>query len=248
MVIRLLSGKHVLGRESVAIQGELAACGDPQHGDRVGATGRVWDEGWRALVSEPFAATSVSTVYQDLNFVRSAQYAPSNDRLTLGPMVELRLPRSFAVEVSALYRRIEYMSTTRVSEITPSEVLPFDATLSVATEARDLDFPVLVKYRFSGHSVQPFLGVGGAARWVFDANSRLVNASGPSPLLPQRYTLNRKWSGGYVVAAGLEWRLSAVRIAPELRYFRWASPSFQDPDGKWLSPANQLDSLLSVGF
>ena len=200
------------------------------------------------LVSEPFATASISTVHQDLNFARSAQYVPSNHRLTLGPMVEVRLPRSFAVEVSALYRRIKYMSATRVSEITPSEVLPFDMKFQAETQARDLDIPILMKYRFSARSVRPFIGVGGAARWVFDVKSRLVNASGPSPLLSQPFGLNQRWSGGYVVAAGLEWRLSAARIAPELRYFRWASPSFQDADGQWLSPANQLDLLLSVGF
>lgn len=92
-------------------------------------------------VSEPFATTSISTVFQDLNDVRSAQYVPSNHRLTWGSMVELRLLRSFPLEGSALCRRIEYMSTTRISEINPSESLPFDATLRVATQAGDLDLP-----------------------------------------------------------------------------------------------------------
>lgn len=200
-----------------------------------------------ALVSEPFARTSISTVHQDLNYERSAQYVPSNHRLTWGPMMELRLPRSFAVEVSALYRRIDYISTTRVRDIKPG-FIPFDVTLRVDTKARNLDLPVLMKYRFSGQRVRPFIGAGGAARWVFGVSSRLPTSSGALPWDSSPPGLNRTWSGGFVVAAGLEWRMSKLRIAPELRYFRWASPSFQDADGAWLSPANQLDFLLSIAF
>jgi len=54
------------------------------------------------LASEAFTATSVSTAYS--TFVTSTGYFPSNLRLTVGPMVELPLPRGFAVEVSALSR------------------------------------------------------------------------------------------------------------------------------------------------
>ncbi len=204
-----------------------------------------------ALASEPFATTSITTIFQDFNFVRSVQYVPTDHRLTLGPMVELRLPRRFAVEVSALYRRVQYISETRVREISPSDFLPFDQTLRIETRARNLDVPVILKYRFSSRPVQPFVGVGGAARWVFGVERRFPTSSGPlrvpeSLQLPPE--LSRRWSGGAVVTAGLEWRISALRIAPEIRYYRWASPTFRDVEGGWFSHANQLELLFSVGF
>jgi hypothetical protein len=204
-----------------------------------------------SLISDPFAATNISTDFQDLNFTRSVRYAPGNSRLTVGPMVELRLPRSFAIELSALHRRIEYLTETRVNEIVPSPFLPFDATLSVETKARNLDIPVLLKYRFPGRQVQYFLAVGGAARWVFDIERRLPTSIGPLPVpenLRSPPELSRRWNGGPVAAAGFEWRAAFMRIAPEIRYTRWASPSFRNVEGGWFSPANQLELLFSVGF
>lgn len=205
-----------------------------------------------ALASEPFTATSVSTAYS--TFITSTGYSPSNQRLTVGPMVELRLPRGFAVEVSALFKRVKYVKQRHTYEIEPDPLLPFDETLEIQTRARNLELPILLKYRISRYRWQPFVGVGGAIRHVSGIERQLLpSGAGPVPL-PDVLARERppellhRSTGGLVVTGGLEWRASVLRIAPEIRYCRWVSPSFRDPDGALVSSANQVELLVSLGF
>ena len=205
------------------------------------------------LTSEPFTATSVSITSS--TFVTATDYLPSNRRLTVGPMVELRLSRGIAVEASALLRRVTYVKQRHVYEIEPDPFLPFDETLEISTRARSLELPILLKYRISWKRWQPFIGFGGAVRHVFGIERLLgngldllplpdfVDSAGGSP--PE---LEHPTTGGFGIAGGLEWRTSVLRIAPEIRYCRWASPSFRDPDGALVSRANQVELLLSLGF
>ena len=71
-------------------------------------------------------------------------------RYTLGPMVELRLPRSFAVEIDMLFKRMEY---------------------GRKTAANRWELPLLVKRRFGRGRWNPFAGVGASFNWVTGARS-----------------------------------------------------------------------------
>jgi len=147
-------------------------------------------------------------------------YSPSKDPI-VGPMVELRLPLHLSVEVDGLYRPLNYTS---------ADVLP-DGSLNGVSPATVVtwEFPVLAKYKFSARRVKPFAELGPSFRTAGNLNSAA----------PSNY--------GGTIGAGVEARLRKLKIAPAVRYTRWAPDHFQfgQPPRSFL---NQAEFVVGFSF
>jgi hypothetical protein len=130
----------------------------------------------------------------------------------LGPTLEVRLPFGLGVTFDALYRRLEY----------EREGMPGSET------GGQWDFPVMLRYRFSGGAAQPFVAGGASFNKITDLN-------------PSRST-----AAGYVVGTGIELKAPFLRFTPEIRYTHPVKDNFE-LDGLRTN-RDQLVFLLGVTF
>src|ERR1043166_8507065 len=81
---------------------------------------------------------------------QSVRYISNTKRYLVGPTVELNLPLHVSIEFDALYRRENYESRTNL----------IDGFSTGATTANSWEFPLLLKWRFSGGPIRPFVDAG----------------------------------------------------------------------------------------
>jgi len=165
-------------------------------------------------------------------------YSNSNEYI-VGPMVEVRLPLSLAIEVDALYRPLE-LSTQAPASGTGA---PFGTTSIQSSQTfSSWEFPVLGKYRLPLAPVlKPFVEAG--------PNFREVSSS-----------LSWLSGKGFVLGGGLEVKIARLRIAPAIRYTHWGSdakesgllftPGSGNPAITYTTPppSNQNQAEFLVGF
>lgn len=128
---------------------------------------------------------------------------------TLGPMAELELPLGLGGEVNALYRSTGYYAAQE-------------------NKAGSWEFPLLVKYRFPGAGIRPYVGAG----WSFRSIGDIPRFSAGSQ--------------GFVMSGGLRINAVLFRLAPEIRYTRWKSGG--DCPGCVRPSQNQLEGLIGLFF
>ncbi len=172
----------------------------------------------------------------------------------VGPSVEVRLPAGFAIEASALYRRIG--NTARFGllgiNLDPANPMPTGAQgpIAVAYSRRERgnswEFPLLGKYYFRQRvrGWQPFVGTGYAFRTVgfhSDSTQTNIDPSGVVHTFPIKNDLRSQLGIGATVAAGFRFRTGRVSMLPEVRYTRWGNS-----DG--LNRKNALGLLLGISF
>jgi opacity protein-like surface antigen len=162
-------------------------------------------------------------------------YISSANNIVVGPMVELRLPAKFSVEVDALYRGAGFRrSLALTGGITSNPINLSPSNLSFNADASAWEFPVLLKYRFSGIGVvKPYAGAGLAFKHI--------NAS-------EIAELTHKNSAGVVLAGGLEFKLLLLRISPEIRYSGYTVSSFESAGGLLKANRNQFAFLVGFSF
>ncbi len=163
---------------------------------------------------------------------------------TVGPIVEIRLPSSFALEVSALYRRTGFTSEFYLLGSTITRV-----------RANSWEFPMLVKYYVAGENafVRPYISGGYVLRYLSNARATAVSVYPPG--LPHtdyyEYGLHSNPSHGMVFGGGVSFKTGPIRIAPGIRYTGWFTSPF-DVSGSHgftvKSAENQLDLLVNVTF
>jgi hypothetical protein len=112
----------------------------------------------------------------------------------IGPVAELRIPFGFAIEVDGIYRGAEYHLTTN------------DITTTIG--AHSWEIPYLAKFRFPIPLLKPFISGGGAYRTFTDLPSNLVTPT----------------HNAFVLAGGVELRISRLRLSGEGRWLHWNSP------------------------
>jgi hypothetical protein len=110
----------------------------------------------------------------------------------IGPVVELRVPFGFALEVDGLYRGTDYNLTTN--------------NISASLNANAWEIPYLAKFRFPIPLLKPFISAGGAYRTFTDLPNNITPAH-----------------DAFVLAGGLELRISRLRLSAEARWLRWGS-------------------------
>ena len=138
----------------------------------------------------------------------------ASERYIAGGMLELQLPNDWSIEVDALFHPLRF-DEDHYADGTLHNVQP----LPVVT----WEFPALAKYRFRWRSWRPFLEAGATFRTAGN-----LNGTNPSHY-------------GVTVGAGAETRLGKFRIAPEVRYIRWAEDTSSQP----VSRSDQVELLTS---
>jgi opacity protein-like surface antigen len=129
----------------------------------------------------------------------------STDNYVVGPTVGIRLPLGFSVTADALYTRLNFSATSS----------------SVSAHANSWEFPVMARFTPGRESaLRPFVGAGVSVRHLSDlgnAQSFLTNSSSTS--------LQDSPGVGFVMGGGLQFKLGALHIDPEIRYTHWGSNS-----------------------
>ena len=146
-------------------------------------------------------------------------------RWLAGGMVEVRLPLHLSVEVDGLYHELEFTSAFIEPNGTPNSVSP----APVVT----WEFPVMVKYRFSLPILKPFVEGGPTFRTAGNLNGTL-----PS-------------NHGFTAGVGVEAHAWKLKIAPQVRYLRWARDPYARVPLFGTSPftvRDQAEFLVSVSF
>lgn len=112
----------------------------------------------------------------------------------IGPVAELRIPFGFAFEVDGIYHAGEYHLTTN--------------DITTTLNASSWEIPYLAKFRFPIPLLKPFISAGGAYRSFTDLPNNLVTPT----------------HNAFVLAGGLELRISRLRLSGEARWLHWNSP------------------------
>jgi len=173
----------------------------------------------------------------------------------VGPSIEVRLPAGFAIEASALYRRIG--SSARfgllgISVLDPINPAPTGAQGPIVVAYTDRqrgnswEFPVLGKYYFRRRVLgwRPFLGTGYAFRTVGfhnDSTQTNIDPSGVLHTFPIKNDFRSQLGIGATVAAGFRFRTGRVSMLPEVRYTRWGNSDN-------LNRKNAVGLLLGISF
>lgn len=138
------------------------------------------------------------------------------NRFVVGPTVELRLPAGLGVSFDILYRRYAF------------EVE--DGTGRTESAAQ-WEFPLMVRYRFPGIMVRPFVGAGPSL-------NRLTGV-----------TSIRNSTVGVAMGAGLDITIPFFHITPELRYSRIFQENAVRPTlSSLLQNQNRFDVLVGFTF
>jgi hypothetical protein len=171
-------------------------------------------------------------------------------RYIVGPRVDVRLSRSFSVEVDALYRNVGFTAfenSTVVNEL-------------VRERANSWEFPMIIKYRYPGFRAHPFLGAGYDPRIVHgtDITNGAFASGVTSGITTYTYLLNHESPTSYpvthgaVVNGGMDFVAGPVHISPELRFVHWATPFLNVNESgsagspKFNSSRNELFILFGV--
>jgi hypothetical protein len=150
-------------------------------------------------------------------------FSSSSKDYLAGASVELALPLHLSAELDGLYRPLNYSYTG--SYTNPSGVGDFShPSATVLT----WEFPLLAKYKFSPRPIRPFVAAGPS----FRASGNL-NGTSPS-------------HSGITVGGGIEARFHRLKIAPQIRYTRWAE---DHPSPPWaVTNPNQVELLAGLTF
>ncbi|MBI1354581.1 MAG: outer membrane beta-barrel protein [Acidobacteria bacterium] len=140
------------------------------------------------------------------------RYLPGPRSVLAGPTLEWRWNRRLSVEASALYRRLRQKTEVTYSDGSVQSACCNSAGLAI------WELPVLAKIALPGRT---FVGAGPAFR---------TYGAGDDP----HY--------GLALAAGLRTQWGGLRLAPQIRYTRWARNELR------MKPADQVQVLIGVSF
>jgi outer membrane protein W len=157
--------------------------------------------------------------------------ADKSGNYTFGPTFQFGLPLGFRLEADALYR--------------PLAVTAY----GINSKASQWRIPVLAQYRFSGfHVAKPYVEAG----YSYDHVELNIKPAigpitiGPPIVVPVAAAPNLSVTShhGFVVGAGLDFKVPLVRISPEIRYTHDTGAATV---GNLLN-TNQAEILVGVRF
>ena len=146
-------------------------------------------------------------------------------RLTIGPVLEIRLPFGLGIEMGALYKRFHQTGQTG----------PRDLTV-IDQRGTSWEFPVLAKARLPGIGVRPYVEGGFSYNRLSDVVKPFQTAiSNPKDLVA---AVGRP---GFVMGAGIEIGAHKLRVAPGLRWTRYNTSTI-------IPSVNSIDFLVGLMF
>lgn len=145
----------------------------------------------------------------------------------VGPTLGVRLPLSFSVEGDALFHR-------------QSLGLGLAGLGGLNTHSDSWEFPVMLRFTPGKGPIAPSVGAGVTVQHVNDFGGV------PSYLLSGQTAQN---SVGFVAGAGVQFRVGALHVTPEVRYTRWGGSSWtQSLADTLLGSRNQAQFLVGFTF
>jgi hypothetical protein len=197
---------------------------------------------WLFLMSAPLFAQPISIgAVVGVPFLDPMGSNGESRPFAVGPTVEVRLPAGFAIEGSAIYRRLG--ETTAFNYITSA-----DSGGSIVTRSRgnSWEFPVIGKYYFSGEhaKLQPFLGTGWSLRtvgWHYEGTATVLSGPNLVNVSPFQAGSRSDLGVGATAVAGLRFRIGRMSVLPEIRYTRWGAQST-------ISQKNDVGFFLELRF
>jgi Outer membrane protein beta-barrel domain len=200
-----------------------------------------------------------STVDNSSTVSTENQTQGASSRIGYGLTGQIRITGHFAVDVSALYRRIGYQFTDTISTTTTTVLNGVVSSTASTTDthedthARLFDFPLVVRY-YSGarrpNGPRWFVEAGGA--WRLETGVRTstdtTDADGVNtcctftPTVPDHHS-----SIGMVAGVGLQFiDPFGIHVVPEVRYTRWIDQVFDNLTTHTVQ--NQLEADISLTF
>jgi hypothetical protein len=161
-------------------------------------------------------------------------------RWTIGPTVELRLFAGLSFEFDALYRGFRVQESSAFAVIPPRVGMGANAAIYAPSQqdAKEWDFPLLLKYRFQARALRPFVDAGAVfAHQTSDFTSTFQCIGTPDQCaasnLPPNFfgqsshtgTVSRRGPTG---GLGIEFKYHRIRIAPEVRYMHLDGPGVHE--------------------
>jgi hypothetical protein len=145
----------------------------------------------------------------------------------VGPMFEIRLPFSLAVEADALYRPLHFTATAAGSAQS--------GTIS------SWEIPIVGKYRFHTPFVKPYIEAGPSFRAFGNTGALLDEAflNAPGQKLSQK---------GFTAGGGIDIKALVLHISPEIRFTHWGADSNVPTGGGPASNQNQAELLVGISF
>jgi opacity protein-like surface antigen len=165
----------------------------------------------------------------------SGQSSTVTNRYLIGPTAELHLPFHLGIEVDALYRHFNYQNV-------------FGSGINAVTSLNSAgawEFPVLLKYRFSGEVARPYVVAGVAWNKISGLTNTLSQSVSSGTIVNPSGKTNST-TAGFVMGAGLDVH-AIVHIMPELRYTRWTDQHFNLPN-ILNSNQNQAEFMVGITF
>lgn len=184
----------------------------------------------------------------ELNALLAPCYSTNTKRYIVGPTVEFDVFPKWAIELDALFNRTDYSGSDGI----PSPTLPIGiGVISNRAAVNSWEFPLMVNRRFSLGRTTPFVDAGPSFRHVSVSSQVTTMMFGTPPNVTSFTTdhpneLQNRFSVGFSVGIGVEFRESKLHISPELRYTRWGFPNIER--SALTSNPNQLEFVLGVTF
>ena len=177
----------------------------------------------------------------------------------IGPVIDVRLPGNFSLEVGVLYKQIDQQSanvflvgfTCLTCEEGPYGVYQ---SQSVSRVGRSWEYPVVMQYHFAtpamlrpyvegGHSYNHLSGIFVNPTLFLPYNAR---ASLPQ-LVSAPYATNMKRSG-FLLGAGVEIKLPLIHLTPGFRYSRYDQVEVAEPNLRGIESPKSLDFLVGINL
>jgi opacity protein-like surface antigen len=197
-------------------------------------------------------AQMTDTVVPD-QFSNFSGLSPSSHPYSIGPTVEVGLPRGFAIQLDAIRSRLEY--SQQFSTVSHSNFFAQDT--KDHTAGHSWQFPLIAKkYIRTRTMFRPYPEVGVSVQHVDAITNFVATTTGtlcqPTPIncgttvstgTFRPTELARKWSSGIVLGGGVDVRWHHFHIQPELRYTSWLQSAFT---GSVQSNQHAAEALIGV--
>jgi opacity protein-like surface antigen len=180
-----------------------------------------------------------------------SSYSAKDNPYTVGPSIELKLPRGFGIEFDALYRHASYHSSFVGFGGSSYGIVAEEQKVRVNTWT----FPVMAKYRLPLRGFQPYVAGGMAFRRIqADVNS----LAGNKGLFETQFSfhsfsydapseLKHRSPLGGVIGVGLDFGFRHLRFSPEIRYTGWSSRSFESGASQFFVRSKQSETTVLFG-
>ncbi len=146
-------------------------------------------------------------------------------RLTIGPVLDIRLPFGLGLETGALYKRFRQTGNTGATD-----------QIAVNQTGGSWEFPILGKFRFPGVLARPYVEGGYSYNHLSGIVKPFKTAlTNPSDLVA---SISRP---GFVMGVGVEIGPRKLRLVPGLRWTRYNTREF-------IPSANAIDFLVGLMF